>query len=160
MVSVALYRVFRGRRLVCFVSCLWWDGRPENPAPVLHLRTIWRQAPLRASLSIITFVGAMLGASLFVLPQYLRTVQDCSAAQMGGFVAAYTAGLGIGLIIPLRYVLPRLGGIGLVALGALMICAICVNFIYIRTPTTPTWLLALSTFLQGASLAAIVVGRL
>jgi hypothetical protein len=126
----------------------------------LHLRTIWRQAPLRASLSIITFVGAMMGASLFVLPQYLRTVQDCSAAQMGGFVAAYTAGLGIGLIIPLRYVLPRLGGIGLVALGALMICAICVNFIYIRTPTTPTWLLALSTFLQGASLAAIVVGRL
>src|SRR6202046_4457885 len=64
--------------LVCFVSFIWWDWRPENPAPVLHLRTIWRQAPLRASLSIITVVGAMLGASLFVLPQYLRNVQDYS----------------------------------------------------------------------------------
>src|ERR1700733_14128768 len=144
--------------LVCFVSFLWWDWRPENPAPVLHLRTIWRQAPLRASLSIITVVGAMLGASLFVLPQYLRNVQDYSAAQTGGFVGAYTAGLGIGMIIALRYVLPRLGGIGLVVLGASMMCAVCVNFIYIWTPTTPTWLLALSTFLQGAALAPLLLG--
>jgi DHA2 family multidrug resistance protein len=113
---------------------------------------------LRASLSIITVVGAMLGASLFVLPQYLRTVQDYSAAQTGGFVAAYTAGLGIGMIIALRYVLPRLGGIGLVVLGASMMCAVCVNFIYIWTPTTPTWLLALSTFLQGAALAPLLLG--
>jgi DHA2 family multidrug resistance protein len=144
--------------LVCFVSFLWWDWRPQNPAPVLHLRTIWRQAQMRASLSIITVVGAMLGASLFVLPQYLRNVQDYSAAQTGGFVAAYTAGLGIGMIIALRYVLPRLGGIGLVALGTSMMCAVCVNFIYIFTPTTPTWLLALSAFLQGTSLAQLLLG--
>jgi DHA2 family multidrug resistance protein len=144
--------------LICFLSFLWWDWRPENPAPVLHLRTIWSQSPLRASLSIITVVGAMLGASLFVLPQYLRNVQDYSAAQTGGFIAAYTAGLGIGMIIALRYILPRLGGIGLVALGALMMGAVCVNFIYIWTPTTPTWLLALSTFLQGISLAPLLLG--
>jgi DHA2 family multidrug resistance protein len=144
--------------LICFLSFLWWDWRPENPAPVLHLRTIWSQSPLRASLSIITVVGAMLGASLFVLPQYLRNVQDYSAAQTGGFIAAYTAGLGIGMIIALRYILPRLGGIGLVALGALMMGAVCVNFIYIWTPTTPTWLLALSTFLQGTSLAPLLLG--
>jgi DHA2 family multidrug resistance protein len=144
--------------LICFLSFLWWDWRPENPAPVLHLRTIWRQSPLRTSLSIITVVGAMLGASLFVLPQYLRNVQDYSAAQTGGFIAAYTAGLGIGMIIALRYILPRLGGIGLVALGALMMGAVCVNFIYIWTPTTPTWLLALSTFLQGISLAPLLLG--
>src|ERR1700678_1082720 len=144
--------------LVCFVSFLWWDWRPENPPPVLHLRPIWRQARFRASLSIITVVGAMLGASLFVLPQYLRNVQDYSAAQTGGFIGAYTAGLGIGMIVALRYVLPWLGGFGLVALGALMMGAVCVNFIYIWTPTTPTWLLAVSTFLQGAALAPLLLG--
>ena len=144
--------------VVCFVGFLWWEWRPNNPAPVLHLRTIWRQAPLRASLAIITFVGAMLGAGLFVLPQYLRNVQDYNAAQTGGFVSAYTAGLGIGMLISLRYLLPRLGGSGLVALGALMMCAACVNFIYIWTPTTPTWLLALSIFLQGLSLAPLLLG--
>ena len=144
--------------LTCFAGFLWWEWWPENPAPVLHLRTIWRQAPLRASLAIITVVGAMLGAGLFVLPQYLRNVQDYSAVQTGGFVSAYTAGLGIGMVISLRYLLPRLGGSGLVALGALMMCAACVNFIYILTPTTPTWLLALSTFLQGFSLTPLLLG--
>ena len=39
-----------------------------------------------------------------------------------------------------------------------MMCAVCVNFIYIWTPTTPTWLLALSTFAQGASLAPLLLG--
>jgi MFS transporter, DHA2 family, multidrug resistance protein len=143
---------------VCIAGFLWWDWRPENPAPVLHLRTVWRHAPLRASLAIVTVVGAILGAGLFVLPQYLRNVQDYSAAQTGGFVSAYTAGLGVGLVISLRYVLPRLGAPKLVALGAMMMFAACINFIYIWTPTTPTWLLALSTFLQGLSLSPLVLG--
>jgi MFS transporter, DHA2 family, multidrug resistance protein len=144
--------------VICFASFLWWDSRAENPAPVLHLRTIWRQASLRTSLVIVTVVGGMLGAGLFVLPQYLREVQDYSAAQTGGFVSAYTAGLGIGMLISLRYVAPRLGGSGMVVLGALMMCSACVNFIYIWTPTTPTWILALSTFLHGLSMALLLLG--
>jgi MFS transporter, DHA2 family, multidrug resistance protein len=144
--------------VVCFAGFLWWDWRPENPAPVLHLRTVWRQTPLRASILIVAIVGAMLGAGLFVLPQYPRNVQDYSATQTGGFISAYTAGLGVGLLIVVRYVLPRLGGSKVVAVGALMMCAACVNFIYIWTPTTPTWLLALSTFLQGLSIAPLVIG--
>jgi len=144
--------------LVCFAGFLWWDWRPENPAPVLHLRTIWRHAPLRASLAIVTVVGALLGASLFVLPQYLRNVQDYSATQTGGFISAYTAGLGIGMLVALRYILSRLGGFGLVVLGALMMCAACINFIYIWTPTTPTWVLTLSTFAQGLSIGILLLG--
>jgi MFS transporter, DHA2 family, multidrug resistance protein len=144
--------------VVGFAGFLWWDWRPENPAPVLNLRTIWRQSSLRASAVIVAIVGAMLGAGLFVLPQYLRTVQDYSATQTGGFISAYTAGLGIGLMISLHYVMPRLGGRRTVALGAVMMCAVCINFIYIWTPTTPTWLLALSTFLQGMSLGPLLLG--
>src|ERR1700678_970537 len=144
--------------VVCFAGFLWWEWRPENPAPVLNLRTIWRQPSLRASAVIVAIVGAMLGAGLFVLPQYLRTVQDYSATQTGGFISAYTAGLGIGLMTSLHYLMPRLGGHKMVALGAVMMCAVCINFIYIWTPTTPTWLLALSTFMQGMSLAPLLLG--
>src|ERR1700727_511014 len=138
--------------VVCFAGFLWWDWRPANPAPVLNLRTIWGQPSLRASAMIVAIVGAMLGPGLFVLPQYLRTVQDYSATQTGGFISAYSAGLGIGLMTSLHYIMPRLSGRRMVALGAVMMCAVCINFIYIWTPTTPTWLLALWTFLQGMSL--------
>jgi len=37
-------------------------------------------------------------------------------------------------------------------------CAACVNFIYIWTPTTPTWLLALSSFLQSLPLEPLLAG--
>jgi DHA2 family multidrug resistance protein len=144
--------------VICFATFLWWDWRADNPAPVLHLRTIWRQASLRASLVIVTVVGGMLGAGLYVLPQYLREVQDYSAAQTGGFISAYAAGLWAGQMISLRYLLPRLNGSRIVALGALMMCAVCINFIYIWTPSTPTWLLTLSTFLQGLSMALLLMG--
>jgi MFS transporter, DHA2 family, multidrug resistance protein len=144
--------------VVCFAGFLWWDWRPENPAPVFHLRTIWREAALRSYVMIVAIVGAMLGAGLYVLPQYLRFVQDYSATQTGGFISTYTIGLGIGLLITVRYVQPRLGGVRVVALGAMMMCASSINFIYIWTPTTPTWLLALSIFLQGLSMAPLVRG--
>jgi MFS transporter, DHA2 family, multidrug resistance protein len=144
--------------VVCFAVFLWWDWRPENPAPVLHLHTIWRQASLRAYVMIVAIVGAMLGAGLYVLPQYLRFVQDYSATQTGGFISTYTIGLGIGLLITVRYAMPRLGGVKVVAIGALMMTAASTNFIYIWTPTTPTWLLALSIFLEGLSMGPLVTG--
>jgi DHA2 family multidrug resistance protein len=107
---------------------------------------------------IVAVVGAMLGAGLYVLPQYLRFVQDYSATQTGGFISAYTIGLGIGLLITVRYVMPRFGGVIVVAVGAMMMAASSTNFIYIWTPTTPTWLLALSIFLLGLSMGPLVTG--
>jgi DHA2 family multidrug resistance protein len=144
--------------VVCFAGFLWWDWRAENREPVLHLRLVWRQKPLRASLAIVMIVGAMLGAGLFVLPQYLRTVQDYSATQTGGFVSAYTLGLGVGAIVCLRFLVARLGGAKLVAIGAVIMCAASINFIYTWTPTTPTWVLAFSAFLLGLALVPILSG--
>src|SRR5277367_3212282 len=144
--------------LVCLAGFLWWDWRPENPAPVLHLRTIWRQVPLRASIAIVTIVGSMLGAGLFVLPQYLRTVQDYSATQTGGFVSAYTVGLATGVTLSLRYGVARLGGTKLVAIGAVIMCTASVIFIYIWTPSTRTWALALASYLQGSALGPLLSG--
>jgi MFS transporter, DHA2 family, multidrug resistance protein len=144
--------------LVCFLAFLWWDWRPENTSPVLNLQVAWREVPLRTSLGIVMIVGAMLGAGLFVLPQYLRTVQDYSATQTGGFVSAYTAGLGTGVVLSLGYGVARLGGTRLVVIGALIMCTASVIFIYIWTPTTPTWVLVLATYLQGSALGPLLSG--
>ena len=94
--------------LLCFIAFIWWDSRPQNADPVFHLRMIWRQAAVRTSLTVvILIVGAILGAGLFVVPQYLRYVQDYSATQTGGFISMYTTGLGLGLVFSLRVLLPR-----------------------------------------------------
>ncbi len=144
--------------LLCFVAFIWWDSRPQNEDPVFHLRVIWRQASVRTSLTVVLIVGAILGAGLYVVPQYLRYVQDYSAMQTGGFISMYTTGLGIGLLLSLRVLLPRYGGPATLALGLCLLIVTCGSLIYIWTPTTPTIVLAPAILLQGFSLAPALLG--
>jgi MFS transporter, DHA2 family, multidrug resistance protein len=144
--------------LVCFIAFLWWDSQPENAYPVLHLRMIWRQPAVRTSFGVVLIVGAILGAGLFVVPQYLRSVQDYSATQTGGFISMYTSGLGVGLVLSLRVLLPRYGGPRTLGLGLCLLIATCASIIYIWTPTTPTAILVPAIFLQGFSLAPTLLG--
>jgi MFS transporter, DHA2 family, multidrug resistance protein len=143
-----------------FAAFLWRDSRPDNPSPVFHLRMIWREAAMRASFGVILIVGAMLGASLFVVPQYLRTVQDYSSTQTGGFISMYTLGLGVGSLLTLRLILPRWGGPRTIAAGLVVLSATCASLVYIWTPTTPTDVLAPAIFLQGLSLAPVLLGAM
>ncbi len=143
---------------ICFVAFLWWDSRPANEAPVFHLRTIYRHAALRASFGIVLIVGGILGASLFVLPQYLRYVQDYSATQTGAFISMYTAGLGVGLLSAVNLVTPRLGGPRTLAVGLFLTIATCTLFVYIWTPTTPANVLVPAIFFQGFSLGFVLRG--
>jgi MFS transporter, DHA2 family, multidrug resistance protein len=144
--------------IVFLILFLWWDSRPANISPVFHLRMIWRQAAIRASFSLVLIIGGILGAGLFVLPQYLRTVQDFSSTQTGLFISCFTTGLGFGDMIALRLILPRVGGPKTVAIGLASMLVTFVTFVYIWTPTTPTHLLMIFIFLQGLSLAPGLLG--
>ena len=104
---------------IFFIAFLWWDYRPENPSPVLHLRMIVRNASLRGFFLVILIVGAFFGAGLYVVPQYLRFVQDYSALQAGGFISMYTLGLGLGLQLTLHVLVPRLGPVRTLVCGLL-----------------------------------------
>jgi len=144
--------------LCCFVAFLWWDSRPQNTSPVFHIRMLWRQAAVRTSLSVVLIVGAILGAALYVLPQYLRFVQNYSATQTGGFISMYTSGLILGLILSLRALIPRLGASGTIGLGLVLMIGTCLSIVYIWTPTTPTVVLAPAIFLQGLALGPVLLG--
>jgi DHA2 family multidrug resistance protein len=141
-----------------YVLFLWWDSREANKCPVFHLRMIWRQGAIRASLGVVLIVGAILGAGLYVLPQYLRYVQDFSAAQTGYFISAFTLGLGTANVLSLRVILPRIGGPKTVALGLTCLIATFTTFVYVWTPTTPTHVLMFFIFLQGLSLGPALLG--
>jgi DHA2 family multidrug resistance protein len=142
---------------IFFVAFLWWDYRPGNASPVLHLRMIVRQASLRSFFLVIMIVGAFFGAGLYVIPQYLRFVQDYSALQAGGFISMYTLGLGSGLQLALHVLIPRLGPVRTLVFGMLLLIATYVTIFYIWTPTAPTVVLAPAIFLQGFCVAPALV---
>jgi MFS transporter, DHA2 family, multidrug resistance protein len=144
--------------VIFFIAFVWWERRPENVSPVFHLRAIWRHASLRTSFSVILIVGAILGAGLFVVPQYLRYVQDYSATQTGGFISMYTTGLGTGLLLTLRVGLPKIGGPRTIALGLLLLIVTCASIVYIWTPNTPAGILRVAISLQGLALGPILLG--
>jgi MFS transporter, DHA2 family, multidrug resistance protein len=142
---------------IFFIAFLWWDYRPENASPVLHLRMIVRLASLRSFFLVILIVGAFFGAGLYVVPQYLRFVQDYSALQAGGFISMYTLGLGLGLQFSLHVVIPRLGPLRTLVFGLVFLIATYVTIFYIWTPTTPTVVLAPAIFLQGFCISPLLI---
>ncbi len=144
--------------VVLFIAFLWLDSRPQNTSPVFHLRRIWQQASLRSASVVIMVVGAFFGAGLYVVPQYLRLVQDYSATQAGGFISMYTLGLGLGLQLTLHQLIPRLGGLRTSAIGLTLLIVTYTSIVYIYTPTTPTAVLATAIFFQGFSLAPVLIG--
>jgi DHA2 family multidrug resistance protein len=142
---------------ILFVAFLWWSYRPDNPSPVLHLRTIVRNASLRTFSLVILIVGAFFGAGLYVVPQYLRFVQDYSALQAGGFISMYTLGLGLGLQLTLHVLIPRLGPVHSLVCGLILLVATYIAICYIWTPTTPTIVLAPAIFLQGFCIGPVIL---
>jgi DHA2 family multidrug resistance protein len=142
---------------IFLIAFLWWEFRPENTTPVLHLRMVWRQGSLRSSFFLVLIVGGFFGAGLYVTPQYLRFVQDYSATQAGGFISMYTLGLGVGIQLTIRVLLPRLGPLRTMTLGFMALFATYLTIVYVTTPTTPTALLAPMIFLQGFSVAPALV---
>jgi len=143
--------------VIFFGVFLWWDYRPDNQSPVLHLRMIFRQATLRSYILVILIVGAFFGAGLYVVPQYLRSVQEYSAMQAGGFISMYTLGLGLGLQYALHLLIPRLGPVRTLAGGLLILVATYLTICYIWTPTTPTIILAPVIFLQGFCIGPVIL---
>jgi DHA2 family multidrug resistance protein len=142
---------------IFLIAFVWWEFRPENTAPVLHLRMVWRQGSLRGAFFLVLIVGGFFGAGLYVTPQYLRFVQDYSATQAGGFISMYTLGLGVGIQLTLRVFLPRLGPLRTMTIGFMALFATYTTIVYATTPTTPTALLAPMIFMQGFSIAPALV---
>jgi DHA2 family multidrug resistance protein len=118
---------------------------------------IVRHASLRSFFLVIMIVGAFFGAGLYVVPQYLRFVQDYSALQAGGFISMYTLGLGLGLQLTLHVLIPRLLPARTLVFGLLLLIATYVTIFYIWTPTTPTVVLAPAIFLQGFCIAPVLI---
>jgi MFS transporter, DHA2 family, multidrug resistance protein len=131
---------------------IWESRRGATVNPVFHFRAIRKQPAILSSLGVAAVVGSILGSGLIVWPLYLRNVQNYSTMQTGMFFSMFQVGLASGDVIGLKYLLPRLGARRLLGACLFVMVAAFSSIVYIWTPTTPTWLLMFTIFVQGFSL--------
>ncbi len=143
---------------ICLILWTWWDGRHDNPNPLLHLRLLVSLPALTASFAEALLVGAALSTGLYVLPQYLRSVQTYSATQTGWFFFVDGLGTVASLLISSRFLMSRIGPRGVLAGGFLTFSLAALGYVYDLTPTTPGWVLASLFALHGVSLGWLFTG--
>ena len=144
--------------IVCFVLWTWWDSRPYNLSPILHLRSLVSQPSLTTSFLESLVVGAALSTGLYVLPQYLRSVQTYSATQTGWFFVVDALATGMALVLATKFLMARIGPPGVLAAGFLFFSLAAMGFVYALTVTTPGGLLALLLVVHGLGLGWLVSG--
>jgi len=144
--------------MVSFVLFLVWELHPHNDQPVLRLRRVLETRSLRASFVLVMVLGAIMGTSLFLLPQYLRTVQNFSATQTGIFFGFYAAGMCLGGLLTMRALIPRWGGRLTTSVGLCLMAVILAVAIYSWTPDTPTYLLIIICTAQGFAIGPLWFG--
>jgi len=136
---------------VSLVVFVWRDTRQENANPVLNLRLLWREPSLASGTLLAVIFGVLLSASLFVLPQYLRGVQDYNATQTALFFCADAIAMYVGLAFGANFA-PKLSPQVVVLLG-LSIFLIANHLLTLHlTADTPALNLYLIVVLHGASL--------
>jgi MFS transporter, DHA2 family, multidrug resistance protein len=137
--------------VVSLAVFVWRDTRQENANPVLNLRLLWREPSLASGTLLAVIFGVLLSASLFVLPQYLRGVQDYNATQTALFFCADAIAMYVGLAFGATFA-PKLSPQVVVLLG-LSVFVIANHLLTLQlTPDTPALNLYLIVVLHGASL--------
>jgi len=129
----------------------------NNPNPFLNLRLIVTQRTLFAGLGIAVVFGAMLSGGLYVLPQYLRTIQTYNAAQTGFFyfIDGLASLVGYYLMIKLS---PHVG-LRFSNFAALLLFIIGnLWFVHMLTGDTPAVMIGMFLVLHGVSTGMLIPG--
>jgi DHA2 family multidrug resistance protein len=141
--------------IVCLALFVWWDSRRENPNPMLNLRLLNQEKALASGLWLALTFGALLSASLFVLPLYLRGIQDYDATQTAFFFSVDAIATYAGLVFGAKFA-PKLSPRVVILMG-LGIFAVTNHVLILQlTPDTPALNLYLILIAHGASLGMMV----
>lgn len=102
--------------VLCLPLFIWWELRPSNTAPIISLRT-YRNRNFGIGSIYVVILGMMLYGQLYVVPQFLRNVQQHSAWGAGQLQSFNAAAFAVGLIIGALLMKP-LGFRAALAVGA------------------------------------------
>ena len=134
---------------------LLWQYSARNRAPLLDL-TLIHERRVMSSIFIGLFTGMILSGSLYVLPEFLRSVSEhtYSATQTGRIICVYalTAAAVRPLMVPL---IAHIGQRKTVVLALLMLLASMLVFRQFLTTDTPAGYYLLPLMLYGLCLSPL-----
>jgi len=134
-----------------------WQLSSRNRAPLLDLRYM-KERTVYAGGVIGFSLGLLLSGSLYVIPQYLRTVESHSALQTGALLSfgAIGALLTLWALQHLQPLTKRLGSRFILTLGFLTAMISELMFAHFLTADTPDYLLWIPLLLNGVFIALSV----
>jgi DHA2 family multidrug resistance protein len=111
-----LIRILTVMAVACLIAFIWWELSPGNQNPVISLPRLKNIKNYALGLTYTFALGIVLFSGLFILPLYLRNIQNRTSAQIGalltisglGFAAAIISSIALTNRIP-RVLLPLAG---------------------------------------------------
>jgi len=133
------------------------DTDLNNPNPFLNLRLVVTQRPLFAGLGIAVVFGAMLSGGLYVMPQYLRTIQTYNATQTGFFyfIDGLASLVGYYLMMQLA---PHFGLFPSNFAALILFIIGNFGFVHMLTGDTPATTIGIFLALHGVSTGMLIPG--
>lgn len=134
-----------------------WELHPRNHNPLFRLSLVRTRAALAAA-ALGYPIGILLAGSVYVLPQYLRTIEVHSATQTGLLLSLGSIA-SVGVLVAFRLTtqaMQRFGGSTLVACALLLECGSQLLFAHYLTVDTPDHFLWLPLMFNGAFVALSV----
>jgi len=143
--------------VVCLGVFVWRITRLDNPNPILNFRLLLGKPMLASGVGLALILGALLAAGLYVLPQYLRGIQDYSATQTSLFFCVDAFAFYIGIVC--SALAASKVNLRLIVLVGLAMAA-CANllFVYELVPDTPAFPLCAVLLIHGFSLGILGPG--
>ena len=127
---------------------LWWELRPANEHPAVNLRVLKFRNLAVASIYMFSF-GFMLYGFVFILPQFLQSVQHFTAEQSGFILLP--SGLAAACMMPIVGQLSnRVDKRWLIGIGMVLLIVALLLFYHLLAPQTPADSFLLPLIFRGA----------
>jgi EmrB/QacA subfamily drug resistance transporter len=136
---------------VLLIVFAWWEFRTAHPMVDFRL---FRSARMSGGVAGVSFNFFAMFSIIFGLTQYLQFVLRQSPLAAGALMLPLALGIPIGAGASVRLV-RRLGTKRVVA-GALVFAALVILTIQAWTPTTETWVVAMTLFFAGIGMANVM----
>ncbi|MFI4919193.1 MAG: DHA2 family efflux MFS transporter permease subunit [Legionellales bacterium] len=141
---------------ITMIFFIFWQSSKHNAHPLLKLELLRNRHVISAAL-IGIFTGMILSGSLFVIPQFLRTINSSthSATQTGQIMCIYA--LASAVMRPISpVIIPRLGQRKVLVLALSILITAMLLLHYDLTTTTPNNYFILPLILYGFCLALLL----